>query len=219
MTNLASLLNSDGKTVSHSDKRLANRFLKYWEGLLGSQDLPLITDLNLNEMGELLPYTFNLDISTGSDNPKLCFVGRQLIQDCDGDVINQGVSQLQPQSLLAKVIRHRGEVVSERKPCMIADEFINAEGNKVLYRAVMMPFSSTGKTFDFIIGAINSKTVEPSRAAVPTPQESGVAEATSEAGPAESGQVPQIHVRRHVAPRNRKEVSELIAQVSAAMAE
>ena len=69
MTNLASLLNSDGKTVSHSDKRLANRFLKYWEGLLGSQDLPLITDLNLNEMGELLPYTFNLDISTGSDNP------------------------------------------------------------------------------------------------------------------------------------------------------
>ena len=162
MANLAHLLNSDSKTVSHSDKRLANSFLRYWESLRGRKILPLITDLNLNEIGEFLPYTFTLDISAGSDNPKLCFVGGQLIQDCGGDVLNQCVSQLQPQSLLAKAIRHRGEVIADGKPCMIADELVNAEGNKALYRAVMMPFSSTGDTIDFIIGAISSKTVEQS---------------------------------------------------------
>ena len=162
MANLAHLLNSDSKTVSHSDKRLANSFLRYWESLRGRKILPLITDLNFNEIGEFLPYTFTLDISAGSDNPKLCFVGGQLIQDCGGDVLNQCVSQLQPQSLLAKAIRHRGEVIADGKPCMIADELVNAEGNKALYRAVMMPFSSTGDTIDFIIGAISSKTVEQS---------------------------------------------------------
>ncbi len=71
MANLAHLLNSDSKTVSHSDKRLANSFLRYWESLRGRKILPLITDLNFNEIGEFLPYTFTLDISAGSDNPMM----------------------------------------------------------------------------------------------------------------------------------------------------
>ena len=218
MANLASLLNADGKTVSHSDKRLANRFLKYWDSLRGCQNLPLITDLNFNQIGGFIPYAFNLDISVGSNDPKLCFVGRQLIEDSGGNVMNQRVSQLQPQSLLAKAIRHHGEVVSEGKPCMIADEFINAEGNKVLYRAVMMPFSNTGKTIDFIIGAINSKTVELSRGTAPTPQVPEDAAAVFKNRLAKAGEAPRAQVAPGAAPRNRTEVSELIAQVEAAMA-
>jgi hypothetical protein len=125
-------------------------------------------------MGEFVPYTFNLDLSAGVDDPKFRFIGRQLVRDCGGDLTNQDVSQLLPQSCLARAVQQRGEVVSEGKPCLIADEFVNADGNKVLYRAVMMPFSSTGATIDFIIGAINSKTVKLSRAAAPAPQESAL---------------------------------------------
>jgi hypothetical protein len=160
MPNLATLLKFDNKPVSHADKRLANRFLKLWVGLRGNKGFPLISDLNFDDMGEFMPYTFNLDLSAGADDPKFRYIGRQLVRDCGGDITNQGVSQLLPQSLLARAVQQRDEVVSEGKPCMIADEFVNAEGNKVLYRAVMMPFSSTGDTIDFIIGAINSKTVE-----------------------------------------------------------
>ena len=156
MPNLATLLKSDNKPVSHADKRLANRFLKYWEGLRGNKGFPLISDLDFDVLGEFVPYAFNLDLSAGVDDPKFCFVGRHLIRDCGGDITNQRVCRLLPQSLLARAVERRGEVVSEGKPCMIADEFVNAEGNKVLYRAVMMPFSSTGDTIDFIIGAINS---------------------------------------------------------------
>ncbi len=216
MANLAHLLNSDSKTVSHSDKRLANSFLRYWESLRGRKILPLITDLNFHEIGEFLPYTFTLDISAGSDNPKLCFVGRQLIQDCGGDVLNQCVSQLQPQSLLAKAIRHRGEVIADGKPCMIADELVNAEGNKTLYRAVMMPFSSTGDTIDFIIGAISSKTVEQS--AIPDAAPMGREKATN--GPAqfpvEVRETLQNLAQNRFTPQNREEVPDLITEVSAA---
>ena len=215
MANLAHLLNSDSKTVSHSDKRLANSFLRYWESLRGRKILPLITDLNLNEIGEFLPYTFTLDISAGSDNPKLCFVGRQLIQDCGGDLLNQCVSQLQPQSLLAKAIRHRGEVIADGKPCMIADELVNAEGNKTLYRAVMMPFSSTGDTIDFIIGAISSKTVEQS--AIPDAAPMGREKATN--GPAqfpvEVRETLQNLAQNRFTPQNREEEPDLITEASA----
>ncbi len=217
MPKLATWLNSDSKPVSHADKRLANRFLKYWEGLRGNQDFPLISDLNLDHVGEFVPYTFNLDLSIDPEDPRFRFLGRQLVRDCGGDITNQGVSRLLPQSCLARAVERRGEVVTEGKPCMIADEFINAEGNKVLYRAVMMPFSSTGETIDFIIGAINSKTVELSRGAAPAPHETGNAEAASEDRPAGADEAPQVQVSPGVAPRNRKEVSDLIAQVSSAM--
>jgi hypothetical protein len=219
MPKIATWLNSDSKPVSHADKRLANRFLNYWEGLRGDQDFPLISDLNLDHVGEFVPYIFNIDLSSGMDDPKFRFLGRQLVRDCGGDLTNQGVSRLLPLSCLARAVERRGEVVSEGKPCMIADEFINAEGNKVLYRAVMMPFSSTGATIDFIIGAINSKTVKLSRAAAHAPRESEAAEAASEDGPVRADASPQEAANRGVAPRNRMEVADLIAQVSAAMCE
>jgi len=225
MPKLATWLKTDSKPVSFTDKRLANRFLKYWEGLRGSDDYPLISDLNLDRVGEFVPYTFNLDLSTDAEDPRFRFLGRQLVRECGGDITNQGVSRLLPQSCLARAVERRGEVVSEGKPCMIADEFINAEGNKVLFRAVMLPFSSNGKTIDFIIGAINSKTVELSRSAAAVPQAPEVAAPASAASaestdrPAGAGPAPQVLVRPGVAPRNRKEVSELIAEVSAAMSD
>jgi chromosome partitioning protein len=217
MPKLATWLNSDSKPVSHADKRLANRFLKYWEGLRGNQDYPLISDLNLDHVGEFVPYTFNLDLSIDSEDPGFRFLGRQLVRDCGGDITNQGVSRLLPQSCLARAVARRGEVVTEGKPCMIADEFINAEGNKVLYRAVMLPFSNSGKTIDFIIGAMNSKTVELSRGAAPVPHEPETVAAAPKDRTAVAGDAPQAQAGPAVAPRNRKEVSDLIAQVSAAM--
>jgi chromosome partitioning protein len=223
MPKLATWLNSDSKPVAHADKRLANRFLKYWEGLRGDQDFPLISDLNLDHVGEFVPYIFNIDLSSSADDPKFRFLGRQLVRDCGGDITNQGISRLLPRSCLARAIERRGEVVTAGKPCMIADEFVNADGDKVLYRAVMMPFSSTGDTIDFIIGAINSKTVKLSRAAAPAPRESEDAEAApaaaSEDRPVRAGASPQETANRGVAPRNRSEVADLIAQVSAAMCE
>ncbi len=225
MPKLAAWLNSDSKPVTHADKRLANRFLKYWENLRGDQDYPLISELNLDDVGEFVPYTFNLDLTGNPADPKFRFLGRQLIRDCGGDVTNQGVSQLLPQSCLARAIQQRHEVVSEGKPCMVADEFVNAEGNQVLFRAVMLPFSSRGEKIDFIIGAVNSKTVELSAAAAPSAAApasapgpaTGSAQTASEDAPTAAVPALPVPASQAAMPRNRKEVSELIAEVSAAM--
>ena len=108
MPKLATWLNSDSKPANHTDKRLANRFLNYWEGLRGDQDLPLISDLNLDHVGEFVPYTFNIDLSAGTEDPKFRFLGRKLVRDCGGDITNQGVSRLLPLSCLARAVKRRG---------------------------------------------------------------------------------------------------------------
>lgn len=219
MPNLASLLKSDTKPVAAADRRLASRFLKYWESLRGNKGFPLIADLNFDVMGEFVPYAFNLDLTADADDPKICFLGRQLARDCGGDVTNQGISRLLPQSLLARAIERRGEVVSEGKPCLISDEYINAEGNKVLYRAVMMPFSTTGHTIDFIIGAINSKTVEVDGAVATTEPTSGASGARSEGEPTDPRLRQQDRVEGEPHPGGPHVVAELVAEVSAAMCE
>ncbi len=217
MPNLATWLKTDSDPISPAEQRLANRFLKYWEGLRGYHDLPLITDLNFDDMGEFVPYAFNLDLSDGTDNPKFRFIGRDLLRDCGGDVTNQGVSQLLPQSLLARAIRHRGDVIAAGKPCVFADEFINAEGHQVLYRAILLPFRGTGDQIDFIVGAVSSKTVEQSAATGAAPRGVGGANAAQCWGRRVLDDPAQVPARAREAPQNRKEVSDLIADVSAAM--
>ena len=217
MPNLATWLKIDSEPISSADRRLANRFLRYWEGLRGHHDLPLITDLNLDDMGEFVPYAFNLDLSDGTDNPKFRFIGWELLRDCGGDATNQGVSQLMPQSLLARVIRHRGKVIADGKPCGFADEFINAEGHQVLYRAIMLPFSGSGDQIDFIVGAVSSKTVEQSAATGAAPHGVEGANDGPAQVPARGRETPQDLAQNRFAPQNRKEVRDLIADVSVAM--
>jgi len=217
MTKLATWLNSDHKSTSHSDQRLANRFLKYWETLRGNRDYPLISQLNLDDVSDFVPFTFNIDLSVNRDDPRFRFIGRQLIRDCGGDVTNQGVSRLLPQSCLARAVQRRHEVVDEGKPCIISDEFSDAEGNTVLYRAVMLPFSSTGDEIDFIIGAINSKTVAPGAAAAFQADQAANGIAAADDRQESFSSPVRGPFNRTDVPQNRKEVSELIAEVSAAM--
>jgi len=212
MPKIATWLNSEYHASSPSDQRLANRFLKYWDTLRGNRDYPLISHLNLDDVSEFVPYTFNIDLSVDRDDPRFRFIGRKLIRDCGGDVTNQNVSRLLPQSCLARAVRHRQEVLDEGKPCIVADEFTDAEGNTVLYRAVMLPFSSTGKEIDFIIGAVNNKTVAPSAAAARRSNRAAADDGQ------ESFPSPARGPFNHTdTPQNRKEVSDLIAEVSAAM--
>lgn len=159
MPNLTSWLKLDSNPASAADRRLATRFLNYWERLRGDQRLPSPTDLNFDDISEFIPHTFNIDLSTGAEDPTFRFVGKDLARDCDGDFANRRMSELPPLSLLAQTVRHFAEVVAHGEPVVVSDRFIAAWNREVLFRAVMLPFSRTGHRTDCIIGAVNSKSV------------------------------------------------------------
>jgi len=202
MQNLADGPNIDANPASLEDQRMTTRFLHYWEALRADtgKAIPLIGDLDLANVGEIAPNTFNIDLAGDPDDPKFRFVGQRLIRDCGGHVANPKVSQLVPQSCLARAVEHRHQVVAEKEPRMIADEFIDEAGNKVLYRGVLLPFSSTGEWVDIIIGALASKTV-------------------ALGATADRSAAPPAAAESAAAPQARKEVSELIADVATAMGE
>jgi chromosome partitioning protein len=208
MQNLADGPDFDANPASLEDQRMTTRFLHYWEALRADTDkaIPLIGDLDLANVGEIAPNTFNLDVAGDPDDPKFRFVGQRLIRDCGGHVANPTVSQLVPQSCLARAVEHRHQVVAEKEPRMIADEFIDEAGDKVLYRGVLLPFSSTGERVDIIIGALASKTV-----ALGATRDRQADRPSDHRAERPSG--------HPAAPQARKEVSELIADVATAMGE
>ncbi len=215
MPSLATWLKLDDKSASQADKPLADRFLSYWDGLRRDRGFPLITDLNLDRMGEFVPYTFNLDISYSAENPTLRFVGPELARDCGGNAANRHLSALPRHCLVARALRNYSKVITHRKPFTVADEFVNAEGGKVFYRAVMLPFSLAGSRIDYIIGAISGKEVrsgESVNGAVRQGDASGPAgKEDARRASARTVTPPKEGVSGKIAPRTRKDAPDLVA--------
>ncbi len=137
-----------------ANRRMGLRWLKYWEGLRGLRRVPLFADVSLDDIPEFVPYMFTLALSTSRDGLSLQFVGKELECDCGGDVTKKELSNLPPQSLLARAIQHHSKVIADRGPVTVSGKLSNMQGHEVLYRAVMLPFSRVGKKIDYIVGVI-----------------------------------------------------------------
>ncbi len=137
-----------------ANRRMGLRWLKYGEGLRGLRRFPLFADVSLDDIAEFAPYMFTLALSTKPDGLTLQFVGKELESDCGGDVTNKELSNLPPQSLLARAIQQHSKVIADRGPVTVSDNFSNMQGHEIRYRAVMLPFSSAGNEIDYIIGVI-----------------------------------------------------------------
>jgi len=134
---------------------MVRRFVTYWEDLRGDLDFPLITELDLDRIRDYVPYSFCLELGDNAQDPILRYVGKEITRDCGDNVANRTLSELPPQSLLARATSRLDEAVARGGPFRLSEGFHNAEGAEILYRAVLLPFSITGQTVDYIIGAVN----------------------------------------------------------------
>ena len=165
MTKLSAWLKIESQPDSDDDRRLANRFLRYWEELRGDQHFPSPTDLDFDNISEFIPHAFNVDLTTGIGDPTIRFAGKNLARECGGEVANKRLSELPPKTLLAQTVMHVGEVVTSAEPVFVSNRFVTPQDREVLFRAVMLPFSSTGEQIDYVIGAVNCKSARFSAAA------------------------------------------------------
>ena len=60
------------------------------------------------------------------------------------------VGALPPGSLLSRMIGHYPQLLTNKAPAGFEAEFVNARGRTTLYRAILLPYSSTGQTIDFM---------------------------------------------------------------------
>jgi hypothetical protein len=60
-------------------------------------------------------------------------------------------------SLLSRITDHYMQILANQAPIGFEAEFVNQRGATILYRGILLPFSSDDETIDFIYGVINWK--------------------------------------------------------------
>jgi hypothetical protein len=144
--------------IGQDERRMQVRAYNHWASLLGDQMFPAIEDLDPAALPDFGPHSVLLDFSFGIDNPAVRFLGDKLAAECtaNGAVITR-LSDVPPRSLLSRITDHYMQILANQAPIGFEAEFVNHAGVAILYRGILLPFSSNNETIDFIYGVINWK--------------------------------------------------------------
>lgn len=133
------------------------RAYNHWTGLLGDRMFPSIDDLDPVNLHGFGPYSVLLDFTAGIENPAVQFLGAKLAQECGGTGVITHLSDVPPRSLLSRITDHYMQILANQAPIGFEAEFVNLHGVEILYRGILLPYSSNDETIDFIYGVINWK--------------------------------------------------------------
>ncbi|WP_314371815.1 hypothetical protein [Sphingomonas paucimobilis] len=141
------------------ERRLHARAYHHWVSLLGDAPYPLIDALDPQGIADFAANSVLLDFRGGEDDPTIAYIGGALREECSETPMPMRVTDLPPGSLLSRMIGHYPQLLASKAPAGFEAEFVNSRGRTTLYRAILLPYSSTGQTIDFIHGVVNWKEV------------------------------------------------------------
>jgi len=147
-------------SVGVDERRMQVRAYNYWASLLADRAYPSVEDLDL-EGADFGSNAVLLDFTAGVENPGIAFVGDRLRDESQIDEDVHYISQIPGRSLLSRLTDHYLQIIANRAPIGFEAEFVNDRGVTIMYRGILLPFSSDDDTIDFIMGVINWKEAAP----------------------------------------------------------
>lgn len=144
------------ESIGRDERRMQVRAFNHWASLLGERMYPNIADLDPADLPDFGPHSVLLDFTDGVDNPVVRFLGEKLGRECGPDAIDR-LSDVPPRSLLSRITDHYMQILANQAPIGFEAEFVNHAGTAILYRGILLPFSSDDSAIDYIYGVINWK--------------------------------------------------------------
>jgi hypothetical protein len=145
------------EAIGQDERRMQVRAYNHWASLLGDSLFPHIDDLEPDNLPDFGPHSVLLDFTHGIDNPAVRFLGSKLAAECSAQGVITRLSDVPPRSLLSRITDHYMQILANQAPIGFEAEFVNHAGVVILYRGILLPFSSNGAAIDFIYGVINWK--------------------------------------------------------------
>ena len=144
--------------IGQDERRMQVRAYNHWASLLEDRNFPGIEELEPENLPDFGPYSVLLDFTAGIDNPGIAYLGGQLATECDISVdALQSLSDVPARSLLSRITDHYMQILANQAPIEFEAEFVNQRGATILYRGILLPFSTNDEKIDFIYGVINWK--------------------------------------------------------------
>ena len=144
--------------IGQDERRMQVRAYNHWASLLEDRNFPSIDDLEPDQLPDFGPFSVLLDFTAGIENPGVTYLGDKLAAECDIAVDElQTLADVPPRSLLSRITDHYMQILANQAPIGFEAEFVNQRGSTILYRGILLPFSSDDENIDFIYGVINWK--------------------------------------------------------------
>ncbi|MBS0255570.1 MAG: hypothetical protein JSS36_10305 [Proteobacteria bacterium] len=143
--------------VGQDERRMQVRAYNHWASLLGERNFPAISDFHAAEVPDFAPNSVLLDFSCGIENPAIAFLGDKLAAECDAKDPIRRLADVPGRSLLSRITDHYMQILANQAPIGFEAEFVNQREATILYRGILLPFSTDGQTISHILGVINWK--------------------------------------------------------------
>lgn len=147
-------LSMSAEQETEQERRITFCLYESWEKIAGSSSLPALKKLQRQEIEAFKSNLVLLDLRSGKDNPTFQVIGNGLTEDLEVDLIGRPLAEVPRRSMLSRVTDHYLEVLANRVPIAFEAEFINRDGEKALYRGILLPFSDDNQNINFILGGV-----------------------------------------------------------------
>ena len=139
------------------ERRMQVRAYNFWTSQLHDKNYPSIEELDPSAVEDFRDYSVLLDFTSGIENPSIDFVGEKLRLECGLTADISYLDEVPSRSLLSRITDHYLQIIANRAPIGFEAEFVNDRGCTIMYRGILLPYSSDDDTIDFIYGVINWK--------------------------------------------------------------
>ncbi len=143
--------------VGQDERRMQVRAYNHWASLLDNRNFPSVEDLDPDALPDFGPFSVLLDFTGGIENPSIQYLGHQLAAECGASGPIHSLDDVPSRSLLSRITDHYMQILANQAPIGFEAEFVNQRAQTVLYRGILLPFSSDDDAIDFIYGVINWK--------------------------------------------------------------
>ncbi len=144
-------------SIGTDERRMHVRAYNHWVSMLNGRAYPAIMELHPESVPDFGPHGVVLDFAGGAGDPAIPFVGAALCEEGGHDQPIRRVSDVPRGSLLSRLTDHIDEIIANRAPIGFEAEFVNQRGRYMMYRGILMPFSTDQTEIDAIYGVINWK--------------------------------------------------------------
>ena len=145
--------------IGQDERRMQVRAYNHWASTLGDNNFPSIEALEPEKLDDFGPYSVLLDFSQGIEDPLVQFLGDEIAAECGTDDDISKLSDVPALSLLSRITDHYMQILANQAPIGFEAEFVNQRGLTIMYRGILLPYSSDDDTIDFIYGVINWKEI------------------------------------------------------------
>ena len=144
--------------IGQDERRMQVRAYNHWASLLQDRNFPSIDELEPDNLPDFGPFSVLLDFTSGIEDPGVSYIGDKLAEECDADTEEiRTLGDVPSRSLLSRITDHYMQILANQAPIGFEAEFVNQRDVTILYRGILLPFSSDDDTIDFIYGVINWK--------------------------------------------------------------